>query len=199
MTTKLPWSAIQYLESIRTPTYKGLWDASGGSYPGAGTEGDYYQISVAGTMGGTSYVLGDYFGYSLATWAKIPIDYLGFDMTGDGLSIVTSYDEASESPRAEVKLLPHFNGADGSTTFLDRSVTPHTLTAEGTAQNYLGMALGGVVATIVGIGIIILFSMQDTTRSHIPAVVYVPIGGFACLLGIGGVIVGLIMYRGANQ
>ena len=96
-----------------------------------------------------------------------------------------------------------FNSLCPECVRLQRSTAPLEAlaksTAESTAQNYLGMMLGGVVATIVGIRIIILLSMQDTTREHVPVFVYVPIGGLACLLGIGGFIVGLIMYRGASQ
>lgn len=52
-------------------TSKGNWDASGGVYPTSPTFGDWYTISVAGTMGTVAYVVGDKIYYSGVTdeWA----------------------------------------------------------------------------------------------------------------------------------
>jgi hypothetical protein len=52
-------------------TYKGLLDASGGSYPSTPDSGDYYVISVAGTISGTAYVAGDWAVYNGSSWDKI--------------------------------------------------------------------------------------------------------------------------------
>jgi hypothetical protein len=52
-------------------TYKGLLDASGGSYPGSPTQGDYYIISVAGTISGTTYAISDWAAYNGASWDKV--------------------------------------------------------------------------------------------------------------------------------
>jgi hypothetical protein len=41
-------------------TYKGVLDASGGAYPVGPTTGDYYVISVAGTIGAVDYSVGDW-------------------------------------------------------------------------------------------------------------------------------------------
>jgi len=52
-------------------TYKGVLDASGGSYPGSPSQGDYYIISVAGTIDGTTYAVSDWATYNGASWDKI--------------------------------------------------------------------------------------------------------------------------------
>jgi hypothetical protein len=62
-------------------TYKGEWPASGGSYPTNPSAGDYYKCSDAGTMGGITYVKGDYFVYT-TTWAKHGSHY-GYSMVAD--------------------------------------------------------------------------------------------------------------------
>jgi hypothetical protein len=51
--------------------YRGTWDASGGVYPTSPSTGDYYIISVAGTISGTVYAVGDGMIYNGATWDKI--------------------------------------------------------------------------------------------------------------------------------
>lgn len=51
--------------------YKGTLDASGGSYPGSPKNGDYYLISVAGTISGVSYGVGDWAVYNGSAWERI--------------------------------------------------------------------------------------------------------------------------------
>jgi hypothetical protein len=53
-------------------SYKGTHDASGGLLPvGSPFTGDYYLISVAGTISGTSYIVGDWITYTEDEWQKI--------------------------------------------------------------------------------------------------------------------------------
>lgn len=52
-------------------TYIGGWDASGGFYPTDTTYGDYYVISVEGTISGTAYFAGDWIAYNGSSWVKI--------------------------------------------------------------------------------------------------------------------------------
>ena len=51
--------------------YKGILDASGGTYPTGVVQGDYYIISVAGTISGTSYEQHDWAIYNGSTWDKL--------------------------------------------------------------------------------------------------------------------------------
>lgn len=64
-TTYLPASIVGSLE------YKGAHDCSGGSYPSAPETGWYYVCSVAGTISGTPYAIGDWMVYNGTTWDKI--------------------------------------------------------------------------------------------------------------------------------
>lgn len=130
----LPWSAIQYFSSIGNPSYKGYRDASTGSYPVSGTKGDYYKVNVAGTINGTSYIIGEYFGYNGSAWAKIPVDKLGLDVVKDGQVIVTKWDETTDVPPTTTKLLLHMNGEDGDTAVTDRSQSANPVTFHGSAQ-----------------------------------------------------------------
>lgn len=53
---------------------KGEWDASGGTLPTPTNVGDFWWITIAGTMGGVDYEIGDWVVYvddSPDTWAKI--------------------------------------------------------------------------------------------------------------------------------
>lgn len=52
--------------------YNGEHDASGGTYPASPAQGDLYQISVAGTLGGVAYSVGDWLLYDTAVWGRIP-------------------------------------------------------------------------------------------------------------------------------
>jgi hypothetical protein len=58
-------------DSTGAITYRGVLDASGGVYPTSPAKGDYYIISVAGTISGIVYNIGDWAVYNGTTWDKI--------------------------------------------------------------------------------------------------------------------------------
>jgi trimeric autotransporter adhesin len=66
-----------------TQNYIGTWDASNntGGVPDlsvvSSTAGDYYIVSVAGTLGGISYAAGDWIVSDGSSWQKIPASTLG--------------------------------------------------------------------------------------------------------------------------
>ena len=64
-TAQLPASVLGGL------SYKGTWDASTGSYPTTPANGYYYVISVAGTISGKVYEIGDWAVYNGTTWDKV--------------------------------------------------------------------------------------------------------------------------------
>ena len=66
--------------------YKGTWDASTGVYPSSPSKGDYYVISVAGTISGHAYAVGDWITYDGTKW-----DYV------DNSSYVTAVNGATGS------------------------------------------------------------------------------------------------------
>ena len=51
--------------------YKGVWDASGGTYPSSPSVGHFYVISVAGTISGKAYLIGDWMAWNGNTWDKV--------------------------------------------------------------------------------------------------------------------------------
>ena len=65
------WENKQIVIPTGAVTYKGVLDASGGSYPASPAKGDYYIISVAGTISGKVYGIGDWAVYDGTVWDKI--------------------------------------------------------------------------------------------------------------------------------
>lgn len=51
--------------------YRGTWSAVGGTYPTAPILGDYYRISVAGTISGTVFAVNDSIIYNGTSWDKV--------------------------------------------------------------------------------------------------------------------------------
>ena len=51
--------------------YQGTLDASGEAYPADPTKGDFYVVSVAGTISGETYAVKDWAVYNGATWDKV--------------------------------------------------------------------------------------------------------------------------------
>lgn len=51
--------------------YKGTWDASTGAYPTPATTGDYYIVTVAGTVSTIDYDVKDWATYNGTSWDKI--------------------------------------------------------------------------------------------------------------------------------
>jgi hypothetical protein len=65
------WAQKAQSAATGSLTYQGSYDASGGSYPGSPALGYFYKISVAGTMGGVPYAVGDSIIYNGTGWDKI--------------------------------------------------------------------------------------------------------------------------------
>lgn len=64
-TSQLPSSVLGGM------VYKGAWDASTGSYPASPSAGWYYIVSVAGTISGKAYTVGDWMVYNGTAWDRI--------------------------------------------------------------------------------------------------------------------------------
>ena len=62
---QLPSSVVGALE------YQGAFDCSGGSYPASPSKGYYYVCSVAGTISGTAYAVGDWLIYNGSAWERL--------------------------------------------------------------------------------------------------------------------------------
>ena len=78
-------STADGLEFKSLPTgamiYKGVLDASGAAYPSSPTKGDYYIISVQGTISGTLYKVQDWAVYDGSAWDKIDNQSGGGDLS----------------------------------------------------------------------------------------------------------------------
>jgi hypothetical protein len=64
-TTLLPDTVLGQL------SYKGTWDASGGTYPSSPATGDFYIASVAGVVSTVDYEIGDWAVYNGSSWDKV--------------------------------------------------------------------------------------------------------------------------------
>lgn len=60
------------IETSSSQKYVGVYDASTATDPATGTAGDYYVITVAGTISGTIYNVNDWIIYDGTVWSKIP-------------------------------------------------------------------------------------------------------------------------------
>lgn len=64
-TSQLPSSVLGGM------VYKGAWDASTANYPASPSAGWYYIVSVAGTISGKAYSVGDWMVYNGTAWDRI--------------------------------------------------------------------------------------------------------------------------------
>lgn len=65
------WAAQAAAVVTGVLVYRGLWDASGGTLPTPITTGDFYRISVAGTVSAVDYGVGDQIIYNGSGWDKV--------------------------------------------------------------------------------------------------------------------------------
>lgn len=65
------WSEQARLNAMGSLVYKGQWDASKGAYPTTPALGDFYLISVAGTMGSVRYSNGDMMLFDGDKWDRV--------------------------------------------------------------------------------------------------------------------------------
>jgi hypothetical protein len=65
------WSEQARLNALGSIVYKGGWDASGGKYPTSPKLGDFYLITVGGTMDGVKHSVGDMMLYDGAVWDRV--------------------------------------------------------------------------------------------------------------------------------
>jgi hypothetical protein len=64
-TAQLPSAVLGAME------YQGTFDCSGGSYPSSPAKGQYWVCSVAGTISGTAYSVGDWLTYNGSSWNRL--------------------------------------------------------------------------------------------------------------------------------
>ena len=76
--------------------YKGVLDASAGSYPSSPEQGDYYVISVAGTISGNYYHMGDWAVYNGSSWDDIDNAQTITSVNSQTGAVVLDTDDISE-------------------------------------------------------------------------------------------------------
>lgn len=77
-------------------TYRGALDASAGVYPSSPAKGDYYVVSVAGTISGTSYSVKDWAIYNGTIWEKVSNSDGVTSVNGMSGIVVLNTDNVSE-------------------------------------------------------------------------------------------------------
>ena len=134
--------------------YKGTLDASGGVYPSSPSNGDYYIISVAGTISGVSYVVGDWAVYNGSVWEKVvgeETDVLHTDIAAE----ISALTDKATPVDADVVLGE--NSAASPTAFTKIKITWAHIKAtlktyfDGIYQaigNYIGAADAGLSASL---------------------------------------------------
>ena len=68
--------------------YQGAWDASGGSYPASPAQGQYWVISIEGTMGGVAYAVHDWAVCNGTGWDRLGAPLLLPDVLARFLAVL---------------------------------------------------------------------------------------------------------------
>ena len=114
---------FDFINVSKSGTYKGLWDASTNTpflTNGTGEDGDYYEVSVGGTVnfgnGDIIFVVGDTVAYSRGKWQKgdeplINDEEISYDTTWSSAKILQVIETASTADvytyKGETAVLPN--------------------------------------------------------------------------------------------
>jgi hypothetical protein len=140
--------------------YKGTLDASGGTYPAA-TTGDYYIISVEGTIDGTDYTVGDWATYNGSAWSKVDNTQAVVSVNGlDGIVVLDTGDisEATDANYVSDAQLVVIGNTSGTNTgdqdlssYAPKANPTFTGTVTGTfAGNVTGNVTGNLTGNVTG-------------------------------------------------
>jgi hypothetical protein len=94
------WSEQARLNLLGSLIYKGGWDASKGAYPTSPKLGDFYLITVAGTMGGNKHSVGDMMLYDGSTWDRVDNQQSVTSVAGRTGAVVLTMDDVGGLPVA---------------------------------------------------------------------------------------------------
>lgn len=134
--TSIPTTAAvkDYVDSATAATsgdmiFQGAWDASGGSFPGSGSalKGWYYKVTVAGTVDGVDFQVGD------TLFAEVD-NASTTTYSGNWFKVDNTSPDASTTVKGVVELATNAETQTGTDT--TRVVTPAGLASVGYLQKY---------------------------------------------------------------
>jgi hypothetical protein len=141
--------------------YKGTLDASGGTYPASPDQGDYYIISVEGTIETVDYTVGDWATYNGSDWSKVDNTQAVVSVNGvDGVVVLDTGDisEATDANYVSDAQLVVIGNTSGTNTgdqdlssYAPKANPTFTGTVTGTfAGNVTGNVTGNLTGNVTG-------------------------------------------------
>lgn len=144
-TGKVPSSQLP--TSVTQPgslNYKGTLDASAGAYPTSPSKGDYYVISVAGTISGHAYAIRDWATYDGTTWDYVDNSVYVSSVNGQLGAVTLTTTNISEGTNL------YFTNARAQAAAVENSITSgHTTVAPSGDAVFQALALKQNAATAV--------------------------------------------------
>jgi len=108
-------------------TYKGVLDASTETYPATPDTGDYYVVSVAGTISTVDYEIGDWAVYNGTTWDKVDNSDKVSSVAGKTGAVTLDSDDITDFTSAVNALISSASLAKYSVTIGDGTNTSFTV------------------------------------------------------------------------
>lgn len=138
--------------------YKGVFDASSGSFPTDITTGDFYKVSVAGTVDGMSLAVGDMIianndqagATEAADWDKIDNTESVTSVAGKTGAVTLTTTDITDvtASAAEINLTEGMTEVSDDTTMADDSST--AFVTEHAAKTYTDNAISGLPTDVYG-------------------------------------------------
>jgi hypothetical protein len=142
---KVPSSQLP--SSVTQPgslNYKGTWDASTAAYPTSPAKGDYYVVSVAGTISGHAYAIHDWLTYNGTAWDYIDNSMYVSSVNGQQGAVVLTTTNINEGTNL------YFTNGRAQTAAVENSiVSGHTTIAPSGDSVFTALALKQNAATAV--------------------------------------------------
>lgn len=174
-TSLLPASVLGTMKYITT------WDASGGAYPSSYSQGNYWVISVAGTLSSVVYKVGDWLVYNGTGWDKIDNQQTVTSVAGKVGAVTLSTSDVSEgsnlyftNTRAQNAI--SVSGSLGYSSGVISYTTPSSLPASTisglvTAGTNISLSGSGTSASPYSISNTYFYTLPNATASALGGVI----------------------------
>lgn len=163
---QLPTSAL---------VYKGQWDASSGTYPVQTTYiiGDFYIVSVEGTISGTKFYVGDWIIWNGSAWERSANANAVASVNGKtGAVVLNGADiKLSSDSNVDLEQAVEYGAGDEEYTFTLDGSTYHVASASVSGTNYQPCVYTGSSTNILSIYILNKRGWLDTNPSIIGSIV----------------------------